>query len=386
MNSSVKQITLAIINRSTARLHNLGLNISAEELQVMYDEIGTAWAGEYNDSEMADYEETPEEYAARIEDGRRVYEAHQQEIQYEKHKKWALNMATEARRMSVKIGNTDVGPGHPCYIIAEIGINHNGSVETALQLVAAAKAAGCNAVKFQKRTVDVVYTAEELARPRESVYGHTNGDLKRGLEFGLDEYTSIDEYCQAAGIDWFASCWDAASIEFMYPFDMPCIKVASASLTDDDLLLNLCYREKPVILSTGMSTLEQIDHAVDVLGADNLILLHCVSTYPAYNNELNLRAIQTLKDRYHVPVGYSGHELGIASTVAAVALGACVVERHITLDRTMWGSDQSASLEPDELKELVRDIRFVESALGDGVKRVMEREVPVMEKLRRATA
>jgi len=282
----------------------------------------------------------------------------------------------------MKIGNTEVGDGHPCYIVAEIGINHNGSIDQAIQLIAAAKDAGCSAVKFQKRTVDVVYTAEELARPRESVFGHTNGDLKRGLELGWNGYLAINAYCRSVGIDWFASCWDKPSVDFIAHFDPPCYKIASAILTDDDFLEYSRLLE-PVILSTGMSTLAQIDHAVDILGKDDLILLHCVSTYPAYNNELNLRAIQTLKARYGVPVGYSGHELGLASTVAAVVMGACVVERHITLSRALWGSDQAASLEPDELKELVRDIRFVESALGDGIKRVMEREIPVMEKLRR---
>ena len=286
----------------------------------------------------------------------------------------------------MKIGATQVGDDAPCYIVAEIGINHNGSMEQALKLIAAAKEAGCNAVKFQKRTVDVVYTAEELAKPRESVFGHTNGDLKRGLEFGVDEYTEIDRYCKALGIDWFASCWDEGALDFVYRFDPPCYKIASASLTDDALLTYTYWRCKPIILSTGMSTLAQIDHAVEVLGKDDLILLHCVSTYPAWNTELNLRAIRTLRRRYRVPVGYSGHELGIASTVAAVALGACMVERHITLSRELWGSDQSASLEPHELKELVRDIRFVESAMGDGVKRVVDRELPIMAKLRRITA
>ena len=277
----------------------------------------------------------------------------------------------------------NIGDGHPCYIVAEIGINHNGSVEQAIKLIAAAKEAGCNAVKFQKRTVDVVYSAEELAKPRESLFGHTNGDLKRGLEFGQKEYETIDDYCQSVGMTWFASCWDKRAVYFIQDFDPPYYKIASASLTDDDLLRFIRAPGEPIILSTGMSTLEQIDHAVDVLGKDDLILLHCCSAYPAYNNELNLRAIPALRERYGVPVGYSGHELSTASTVAAVALGACMVERHITLSRELWGSDQSASLEPSELNELVRDIRFVESALGDGVKRVMEREIPVMQKLRR---
>ena len=277
----------------------------------------------------------------------------------------------------------NIGDGHPCYIVAEIGINHNGSLETALDMIAAAKAAGCDAVKFQKRTVDLVYSSEELARPRESVFGHTNGDLKRGLEFDKPEYDAIDKQCKLLGIDWFASCWDLDSVAFIDPFDPPYYKISSASLTDDDLLILIGAMVKPIILSTGGSTLEQIDHAVDILGKDDLILLHCNASYPAYNDELNLRTITTLKRRYGLPVGYSGHELAIATTVAAVALGACVVERHITLDRSMWGSDQQASLEPHEFAELVQQIRWVEAAMGDGVKRVYEREVAVMQKLRR---
>jgi len=283
----------------------------------------------------------------------------------------------------MRIGSVEVGDGHPCYIVAEVGINHNGSVEQAIQLIAAAHAAGCNAVKFQKRTVYAVYTKEELDKPRESEFGHTNGDLKRGLEFDVKEYWQIHRYCEAVGMTWFASPWDGMSVDFLAQFDPPCYKVASASLTDDDLLEYIAYKSKPVILSTGMSTLEQIDHAVEFFDRDRLILLHCTSTYPAWDVELNLRTIPALKARYGVPVGYSGHELGVASTVAAVALGACVVERHITLSRKMWGSDQNASLEPDELNELVRDIRFVEAAMGDGVKRVYEREIPIMQKLRR---
>jgi len=277
-----------------------------------------------------------------------------------------------------------IGDGQPCYIVAEIGINHNGSLDTALDMIAAAKAAGCDAVKFQKRTVYDVYTEEELARPRESIYGHTNGDLKLGLEFGLSDYWTINDYCQELGIDWFASCWDISSVDFIaLNFSVPYFKIASALLTHDDLLRYTGETGLPILLSTGGSTLEQIDHAVDILGKHDLILLHCNSSYPAYNDELNLKTIQTLRQRYGVPVGYSGHELALATTVAAVALGACVVERHITLDRAMWGSDQKASLEPHEFNELVRDIRFVESAMGDGVKRVTEREQEVMRKLRR---
>jgi len=283
----------------------------------------------------------------------------------------------------IKIGNTLVGDNYTCYIVAEIGINHNGNLEIAKKLIDAASAAGCNAVKFQKRTIDVVYTKEELDKPRESPFGDTNGDLKYGLEFGLEEYREIDSYCKENDILWFASCWDEKSVDFIDQFRTPCYKFASASITDDNLLRHTRSTGRPIILSTGMSTLEQIDHAVEVLGKNDLIILHSCSTYPAYYEELNLRVIPLLKERYNVPVGYSGHETGIPSTVAAVALGACMVERHITLDRSMWGSDQAASLEPNGMTRLVRDIRLIETAMGDGIKRVIEREVPIMKKLRR---
>jgi len=283
----------------------------------------------------------------------------------------------------VKIGTTKVGDGYPCYIVAEIGINHNGDIEIAKKLIDVAAAGGCNAVKFQKRTIDVVYTKDELDKPRENPFGDTNGDLKYGLEFGVDEYHEIDSYCKENDILWFASCWDEKSVDFIDQFRTPCYKLASASLTDDNLLLHTRSKGRPIILSTGMSTLEQIDHAVEVLGKNDLIILHSCSTYPAYYEELNLRVIPLLRERYKIPIGYSGHETGIPSTVAAVAMGACMVERHISLDRSMWGSDQAASLEPNGITRLVRDIRLVETAMGDGIKRVVEREVPIMKKLRR---
>jgi len=286
----------------------------------------------------------------------------------------------------VKIGRQVVGDGYPCYAVAEIGINHNGDVDIAKRLISVAVAAGCSAVKFQKRTVDVVYPQEELARPRESPFGTTNGDLKYGLEFGREEYQEIDHYCREVGMPWFASCWDEASVDFIEQFNPPCYKIASASLTDDGLLRYTRAKGRPIMLSTGMSTIEQIDQAVEVLGKRDLILLHACSTYPAYYQELNLRAILTLRQRYSVPVGYSGHETGLPSSVAAVALGMCLIERHITLDRSMWGSDQAASLEPNGITRLMRDIRLVEVALGDGVKRVIEREQPVIKKLRRVGA
>jgi N-acetylneuraminate synthase len=283
----------------------------------------------------------------------------------------------------VRIGDRLVGPGHPCFVVAEIGINHNGDTDLAKRLIDAAVDSKCDAVKFQKRTVDVVYSAEELARPRESPFGPTNGDLKRGLELGLDEYVDIDRYCRQKGIPWFASCWDEASVDFITRFGPACYKVASASLTDDTLLRHHRKTGRPIVLSTGMSTPEQIDHAVEVLGRRDLIILHTTSTYPSEIADLNLRVIKVLEERYEVPVGYSGHEVGLVPTVAAVALGACMVERHITLDRAMWGSDQPASVEPQGFARLVRDIRAVEASMGDGVKRVIAGEVPIMQKLRR---
>ena len=284
---------------------------------------------------------------------------------------------------TVKFRNIMVGDDQPSFIIAEIGINHNGDVETAKKLIDVAEAAGCNAVKFQKRTVDVVYSAEELAKPRENPFGPTNGDLKYGLEFGLKEYKEIDNYCKEQQILWIASCWDEQSVDFMEQFNTPFSKIASASLTDDGLLKYIRSKGRPIVLSTGMSTLGQVDHAVEVLGNKDLIILHSCSTYPAYYEELNLRVIPKMKERYNVPIGYSGHETGIASSVAAVALGACMIERHITLDRAMWGSDHAASLEPSGITRLVRDIRLVEKSMGDGVKRVTERETPIIKKLRR---
>jgi len=286
----------------------------------------------------------------------------------------------------VKIGDTLVGDGHPCYIVAEIGINHNGDIELAKKLAELADAAGCNAVKFQKRTVDVVYTADELAKPRESPFGLTNGDLKRGLEFGLEEYKEIDRYCRELGIAWFASCWDEGALDFIDQFRPPCYKIASACLTDDNLLRYHRAKGRPIVLSTGMSTQEEIDHAVEVLGKKDLIILHATSTYPSNYDELDLRMIPELRKRYGVPVGYSGHETGIPSSSAAVALGACMVERHITMERSMWGSDQAASLGPSGITRLVRDVRLVEMSMGSSVKRVLEREKPIIKKLRRVGA
>ena len=287
-------------------------------------------------------------------------------------------------RSIIKIGNKTVGENHPVFVIAEIGINHNGDMALAKKLIDSAKEAGADAVKFQKRTVAVVYTPEELAKPRENPFGPTNGDLKRGLEFGQKQYEEIDTYCKQKGILWFASCWDEGSVDFIDAFNSPCYKIASASLTDDNLLRYTRSKGKPIILSTGMSTLEQIDRAVEVLGTDDLILLHTTSTYPSDLKELNLLVIKSLQERYPtIPIGYSGHEVGLSSSVMAVVLGGCVVERHITLDRSMWGSDQAASVEPQGFERLVRDIRLWDEVKGDGQKRVYDSEVPIQKKLRR---
>jgi N-acetylneuraminate synthase len=285
--------------------------------------------------------------------------------------------------MTVKIAGRNIGDASPCYVVAEIGINHNGDLDLAKRLINVAVAAGCDAVKFQKRTVDVVYAPAELAKVRESPFGTTNGDLKRALEFGKEQYQEIDTHCKTQGIVWFASPWDEGSVDFLETFDVPCHKVASASLTDDRLLRHIRATKKPVIISTGMSTMTQIEHAVELLGEEDLIVLHSTSTYPASYEELNLKVIPLLAHRFNVPVGYSGHETGIPSSAAAVALGAKMVERHLTLDRAMWGSDQAASLEPNGMTRLVRDIRLIETSLGDGKKRVFDREIPIMEKLRR---
>ena len=283
----------------------------------------------------------------------------------------------------VKIADKFIGDTHPCFIIAEIGINHNGSLALAKKMIDIAATTGCDAVKFQKRTVDVVYSKEELAKERKSVFGNTNGDLKRCLEFNAEQYKEIDEYCREKGILWFASCWDEQSVDFIERFNPPCYKIASASLTDDKLLKYTRSKGKPILLSTGMSTLDEIRHAVEILGKNDLVIYHCTSTYPSNADETNLLAINALKQEFDCPIGYSGHERGVTPSVLAVALGACSVERHITVDRTNWGSDQAASLEIAGLSHLVRDIRQVPELMGDGKKVVYPREIPIIEKLRR---
>ena len=284
----------------------------------------------------------------------------------------------------VKLGNRLVGDGHPVYITAEIGINHNGDIHIAKELIDAAVEAGCDAVKFQKRTPELCVPPEQRDKIRETPWGNiTYMEYREKVEFGEDEYSEIVDYCHRNKIDWQASAWDEPSVDFLERFDPVVHKVASASLTDTALLQKIRAQGKPMILSTGMSDMDQIKAAVDLVGTDDLILAHCTSTYPCPPEELNLRMIPTLRDLYPCPIGYSGHEVGLPTTVAAVVLGASLVERHITLDRAMWGSDQAASIEPGGLRRLVKYIRVVEDALGDGVKTVYESEKPSLEKLRR---
>ena len=284
----------------------------------------------------------------------------------------------------ITIGGIPVGEGQPCFIVGEIGINHNGDLELAKKLVDVAKAAGCTAVKFQKRTPEVCVPRDQWDVVRETPWGQmTYIDYRRRIEFGHKAYAEIDEYCKAQEMLWFASPWDVPSVDFLARFDLPCYKVASACLTDGELLRRIRAAGRPILLSTGMSTMREIHRAVRTVGEEDLILLHCTSSYPAANNELNLRMVETLKAEFGVPVGYSGHETGLQASLAAITLGAQVVERHITLDRAMWGTDQAASLESGGLMRLVRDIRVIEAALGDGVKRVYESELPARQKLRR---
>jgi N-acetylneuraminate synthase len=285
---------------------------------------------------------------------------------------------------SITIGTRVVGAGEPAFVIGEIGLNHNGDIEVAKRLIDVAAECGCEAVKFQKRTPELCVPLDQRDILRETPWGvMTYMDYRYRVEFEAEQYTEIAAHCAARGIAWTASPWDVPSVEFLAQFDVPFHKIPSAALTDDAILAACRDTGKPVILSTGMSTMDEIEHAIGVLGIDSLAVLHCTSTYPAKPEELNLRMIQTLSQQFDCPIGYSGHEVGLQTTVAAVALGACIIERHITLDRAMWGSDQAASVEPGGLKRLVRDIRVVEAALGDGVKRVYESEVPIRTKLRR---
>lgn len=285
---------------------------------------------------------------------------------------------------TVKIGNKLVGSGHPCFIIGEIGINHNGNLDLAKKLIDAAAIAGCDAIKFQKRTVDMVYTPEELSKPRENPFGPTNGDLKHGLEFGRKEYDEIDRYCLEKNIIWFASPWDEQSVDFLEKYNPPCYKIASACNQDKELMLYIKSKNRPIIVSTGMTDDTMIKKIVALIGEEGLIIMHCTSTYPAKDSELHLANIPRLIQQYpKAVIGYSGHEVGAYQPLVAAATGAQVIERHITLDRAMWGSDQAASLEISGLIRLVKELRVLPIYLGQPVKTVLESEKPIETKLRR---
>ncbi len=285
----------------------------------------------------------------------------------------------------VKIGNKLVGDGHPAYVIAEIGINHNGDLEIAKRMIDAAVHAGADAVKFQKRTPEVCTPLDQQKQMRETPWGYiTYLDYRYKVEFSEEQYREIDRHCRERKIDWMVSVWDEPSVDFMEKFDTPAYKVPSASLTDHNLLKYARKTGKPIIISSGMSTMEQIKRGVDIVGAENLVIMHCTSTYPCEPEELNLKMIETLRREFpNNPIGYSGHEVGLVPSAVAVAFGACMVERHLTLDRAMWGSDQAASVEPGGFERLVKYIRVTEAALGDGVKKVYESEKGSLKKLRR---
>lgn len=284
----------------------------------------------------------------------------------------------------VKIGNKFIGPGRPCYVIAEIGINHNGDLDIAKQLIKMSAEAGCDAVKFQKRTPELCVPLDQRNVLRETPWGQmTYMDYRYKVEFDEKQYKELADYAQTFNLHLFASPWDVESVDFMVKMNHPVIKIPSASITDVELLGKIASTKLPVIMSTGMSTMDQIDKAVSILNKENLLIAHSTSAYPCDPQELNLRMIPVLQDRFQVPIGYSGHETGLQTTVAAVTLGAYFVERHVTLDRAMWGSDQSASVEPPGLVRLVRDIRTVEMALGDGIKKVYESEKKPMLRLRK---
>jgi sialic acid synthase SpsE len=290
--------------------------------------------------------------------------------------------------MTVKIGRNLIGGGAPIYVIGEIGLNHNGDVDIAKKLIDVAADAGAQAVKFQKRTPEISTPEHMKNTPRSTPWGDmTYLEYRYRVEFDRDQYIEIGDYATMRGLDWFASPWDEPSVDFLEDLNTVAYKIASASVTDLGMLAKIAATGKPVILSTGMSTMDQIDTAVETLGTERLVILHATSTYPLPPEEANLRMIRTLTDRYAgIPVGYSGHEPGLQISLAAAALGAQAIERHITLDRTMWGSDHAASLEPQGLNHLVRDVRIIETALGDGVKRVFPGELAPLSKLRRVGA
>ena len=285
---------------------------------------------------------------------------------------------------NIKINDHLIGNNEPVYMIAEIGINHNGSLDIAKRLIDVAADAGADAVKLQKRSVERVYSKEFLDSPRESPWGTTQRDQKLGIEFGEEEYGEVDRYCGEVGIPWFASAWDIESQKFLQRFDLKYNKVASAMLVFEELLKEIASEASHTFISTGMSSVDQIDRAVNIF-SDAMCpfeLMHCVSTYPMADEDANLNRILTLRERYGCDVGYSGHEVGLAVSYAATALGITSLERHITLDRAMYGSDQAASVEPSGFRQLVGAVRKIEKAMGNGEIQVTEREIPIAEKLR----
>jgi len=287
-------------------------------------------------------------------------------------------------KREIKLGDRMVGDGHPTYIVAEVGINHNGSVQSAKDLIKAAVEAGVDAVKFQKRTPEICVPDHQKDQMRDTPWGYISYlEYRYKVEFDRAEYEEIDTYCKAMGIDWLASAWDGPSLEFMEAFSPPAHKVPSALLTDHQLLRAIKQTGRPVILSTGMSTMAEIEEAVALLDTDNLLICHTTSSYPCPPEELNLKMIKTLEEKFSCPIGYSGHEVGLVPSALAVAMGASLVERHVTLDRAMWGSDQAASVEPHGVRTLVKYIRVTEKAMGDGKKQVYESEQSSLKKLRR---
>ena len=287
----------------------------------------------------------------------------------------------------IKMGNRMMGDGHPTYVIAEAGINHNGDLDVAKKIIDAAAHAGADAVKFQKRTPEVCTPPDQQKQMRETPWGYiTYLDYRYKVEFNEQQYRELDQHCKKMGIDWLVSVWDEPSVDFMEMFDTPAYKLPSASLTDHGLLRRVRQTGKPIIISTGMSTMEQIHKGVNAVGLENLVIMHSTSAYPCAPEELNLKMVETLRHEFpDTPIGYSGHEVGLVPSAVAVALGASSVERHITLDRAMWGSDQAASVEPGGFEKLVKYIRVTESSLGDGVKKVYDSELAPMKKLRRVT-
>jgi N-acetylneuraminate synthase len=285
----------------------------------------------------------------------------------------------------IKVGNKFIGYSEPVYIIAEIGINHNGSVELAKKLIDGAVFAGCDAVKFQKRTPELCVPKDQWDIERDTPWGRmTYLEYRKKVEFGFEEYFEIDTYCREKKIDWFASPWDEEAVNFLEKFKIPVYKISSASLNDFCLLSKVKSTGRPIMLSTGMSTMEEIEDAINYLGKENLMIAQSTSTYPCKLEELNIKVITAYQNKFpDIPIGYSGHETGLAPTLAAVALGAAFVERHITLDRAMWGTDQAASVEINGMQRLVKDIRDIELSLGDGIKKVYESELKNIKKLRR---